>query len=71
MTLLWVYLAMTAAVVFLWFLFVGLDDLKKHRASEVAICAGIMAMVWPVLVAAVIGCVALSFLATPPKQSPR
>lgn len=65
MTLLWIYLALTVVVSLVWFLFVGLDEAKKHPAGVTIVSLGIVAVVWPVLACAVVACLTLSML-TPP-----
>lgn len=62
MTLLICYIALTALVVLLWFLFVGLDDLKTHSLLATLGCAGIVAVIWPVLALMVLACIGLSGL---------
>lgn len=62
MTVLWIYLVATVVVAFIWFLFVGLDEAKKHPVGVTVASLGIVMVVWPVLACAVIACLTLSML---------
>lgn len=69
MTILICYGVATAVVVFIWFLFVGLDDLKLHSWRTTAATASIVALIWPVLAVMVVACLALSaWNATPHRR---
>lgn len=68
MIFVWIYLVLTAIASFMWFLLVGIDDVKKHSIGVTLGGLAIIALAWPLLAVMVVACVGLSLLSP---MSPR